>query len=424
MHGLYNMVKVGRPRKAIPKPKRRARGTGSVGVRKDGRVFAILPAGLDPTRRAYYGPGDRRAFATVDEADVWLASEIARRRNPAPETAHAAEEMGSYLTRWLRIYGPGMAPRTFRAYRGALRRWLPYLGRIPLGELTHERVQGAMAQLRAAQWQRVRRDGKPTSIPRPYSHRTLVHGRTVLGYALAGLVPDILPANPVRRVRIGKVQSAEPPVWDADEGDRFLETVAKRVPHLMLAFRLVLKRGLRRGEVVQLRWDDVDEHRGVLVIDETAGERAGEGGDTKGRRTRDVPLTAAWFAEFRTHRKEQRPLTPWVFANPATGKPWHAQVIADWAARLCAEAGLTPITPKDMRATCATTLLDEGVPLPRVSQLLGHANVAITAAFYERVLKQRADRATRVAEEMDAAHERAARDARRRAPTPLNQTGE
>lgn len=77
-------------------------------------------------------------------------------------------------------------------------------------------------------------------------------------------------------------------------------------------------------------------------------------------------------------------------------------------ARAITAAGLPPITVKDLRATAATVLLDQGVPLPRVSELLGHADVATTARFYARVIRLTADRVADVAEGMDAAFARAA----------------
>lgn len=63
--------------------------------------------------------------------------------------------------------------------------------------------------------------------------------------------------------------------------------------------------------------------------------------------------------------------------------------------------------------------LDEGVPLVRVSRLLGHASIAVTSAFYERTIGNRAGRVERLADELDAAHERAVRAARNEAPAPL-----
>jgi len=247
-----------------------------------------------------------------------------------------------------------------------------------------------------------------TGDPRPYSLRTIRHARTVLGMALGELVPDVLAANPVRRTRLPKRQRPEMPVWDADEAARFLAAADQHAPHLAPAYRLILHRALRRGEVLALRWADLDERAGVLAVDETAGRRSGETGDTKGRRRREIPLSPDLIDALAAHRRAQRRPSPWVFANPATGKPFSREALREAVARAITAAGLPPITVKDLRATAATVLLDQGVPLPRVSELLGHADVATTARFYARVIRLTADRVADVAEGMDAAFARAA----------------
>ncbi len=388
-------------------------------MRKDGRLFAILPPDVDPLRRAHYGPGGRRAFADKAEAEAWLAVEIARRRNPLPGAAHGDEELGSYLTRYLKTYGTAMSPRTLSANRVALRYWLPYLGRVRLRQVTHEVIQGAVAQLREARWRYRRKAGTPAGLPRPYSPATLAHARQALAHALSYLVPDVLPHNPVRRTVLARHQPPPRPCWDAGEADRFLAAAERRVPQLALAYRLILRRGIRRGEVLSLLWSDVETQRGVLVVAQTAGTRAGEAGPTKGRRTRDIPLGDDLPQRFATHRARQARPGRWVFTNPATGKPYGINILTWHLDTLTAEAGVPRIAPKDMRASCATILLDEGVALPRVSELLGHADVATTSRFYARQIKQRAERVTRVADALDAAHARALTATRQRAPTPL-----
>lgn len=412
----------GRPRKPVAPPRRRARGTGSVGTRADGRVYAALPPDCDPGRRPHYGPGNRRRFADEAEARAWLAAEAARLR-AHPGAAHPGEQLGAYLTRWLKIYGPAMPPRTRAAYTVALRHWLPHAGTVTLGALTHEHLQGALAAMQAAGWVRYRRDGSPIGTARPYSPRTLAHALAVLRHALAAMVPDVLATNPCRRVRLARSQPAEAPVWDAAEAEAFIAAAEVAVPHLALAYKLILRRGLRRGEVVALQWADVRAHEGLLTVDETAGTRAGTAGGTKGRRTRDIPLSGAQVAEFAAHRAAQARPGRYVFTNPRTGTGYSVSALGRHVARLAALAGVPPIGLKDMRATCSTTLLDEGIPLPRVSRLLGHADARVTAQHYDRVIAARADRVTRVADELDAAYARAAEAARQHRPRPLHDTG-
>ncbi|MCC6833273.1 MAG: tyrosine-type recombinase/integrase, partial [Thermoleophilia bacterium] len=327
--------------------------------------------------------------------------------NPAPERATADEQLGAYLARWYRLYSPTWPERTASAYRLSLRHFAS-IATVRLSDLTHEVVQGALARLQQATWRRTRRDGRPTGEPRPYSARTIQQARTALGLALEALVPDVLPNNPVRRTRLGRRQVPTQPVWDGAQAARFLAVAEATEPHHALALRLILRRGLRRGEALALRWADLDERRAVLTVDETAGRRAGQTGDTKGRRSREIPLSRDLLARLLAHRAGRRRPTPWVFANPETGLPWSVETLRAAADRAIRAAGLPRISLKDMRATAATVLLDQGEPLPRVSELLGHSSVAVTAKFYQRVLRLTEARAADVAEGLDAAFERAA----------------
>lgn len=398
-------------KKAVPPPepepsKRRSPGLGSVLVRGDGRIAAILPKDLDPKRRPHYGPGRRRRFADRDGAEAWLDAEIRRRRAP-PATASADEQLGSYLTRWYRLHEAEWPERTRKAYQASLRRWRT-IGTIRLGVLTREHVQEVLAALRVTTWQRQKKDGTPVGEPKPYAARTIQHARAVLHQALDELIPEVLSHNPARGRRRGRaLPEPSQPVWSAEQAGRFLTVAERTVPHVALAFRLILRRGLRTGEAVALTWSDVDERAGTLTIDETAGIARGTSGPTKTRRVRDVPLSADLTARLRAHRREHPATDPHIFTSEGRQVSlghfrhlWHRTVRV---------AGLPPITPKDGRATCATILLDEGRPLPEVSQLLGHANVATTARFYQRTIKRRAEQVVQLGETIDAALERAAR---------------
>lgn len=404
----------GRPRR--DEPKRRRRGSGTVGTRKSGRVFCVLSPDLDPKRRPIYTV-NRRPFANEDEAAAYLASEIARLTRPV-EASAADELISVYLQRWWTAGAVLWPERTALAYKQALARIVPLLGPITIAELTHVRLREAVSKLLVSTWQRKKRDGTVTKEV-AYSRRSVEQSLMVLGLALGDLVPDVLSANPARRVKLPKAQAPEQPVWDADEAERFLASAEEVASHLALAFRLILTRALRHGEVLALRWSDLIEARGVLVIDETIGRHPGETGDTKGRRRREIPLSADLIARLKEHRKQQQRPSVWVFANPETGLPWVHNTLDRYARTIARHAGLPPILPKDMRATAATALLLGSVPLPVVSQLLGHSSIAVTSTFYHRAIKQREEMVARLSENLDAALDQAAETARGEAPKQI-----
>lgn len=406
----------GRPRRSVQH--RRRRGTGTVARRRDGRVYCVLPRDLDPARRPVYTV-DRRPFRSEDEAAAWLDAEIARLSAPA-ETSAADEPVAVYLARWVEAGSALWPARTASAYKRALARIAPLLVGVTLRDLTHVKVREALSALLSSTWERKRKDGTVTKTS-PYRRRSVELVRMVLGLALQDLVPDVLPSNPVRRARLPKAQATEQPVWDADEAEAFIRSAEEIVPHLALAYRLILKRALRHGEVLVLKWLDLKDERKVLVVDETAGQHAGETGDTKGRKRREIPLSDDLVARLLAHKREQKRPSVWVFPNPETGLPWGHNTLDRWAPKIARHAGVPAIRPKDMRATCATALLLGGMPLPVVSQLLGHSSIAITSDFYHRVLRERDEMESRLADQMDLALDDAASLARRTRPKPIRQ---
>lgn len=390
------------------KPKRRSPGGGSVGTRRDGRHFAILPPDLDPKRLPHYGPGNRQRFAMLEDARAWLDATVHARRNPAPPgRATPGEPLGSYLARWYDNHEDGWPERTRRAYLLSISRWR-VIETVPLGQLTREVVQGGVAALRRARWQRTRRDGSPIGEPKPYSERTIQQARVLLHQALQDIVPDVLSYNPASQRRSGSRQAeVEQPVWSAGQADRFLETAERIEPRYALAFRLILRRALRLGEVTDLKRDDVEESGRRLRVDETAGMRRAASGPTKTRRIRHVPLSSDLIARIRTHRRDYPTTATNLFT--VNGERVSSSTLRSAWHRVIRVAGLPTITPKDGRATCATILLDEGWPLPEVSRLLGHSNVATTAMFYQRTIQRRTEEIAEVAERMDETLDRAAR---------------
>lgn len=391
------------PRRSRPPalPPRRKPGTGTVSVRANGRTFVVLPADLDPKRRPHYGPGRRQAFALREDAERWLDAEISRRRNPSSHTTTRREPLRVYLARWYAMNAPEWPRRTATAYRTHLRRW-SMLGDIAVEDLTREHVQTAVSGLLTMTWQRHRGDGTPTGEPRRYAPRTVSHARMLLHQALDDLVPEILPSNPARlRRRPRRVIEPDAPVWTQEQSDKLLTVAATYEPHLELAFRLILRRALRIGEVIALCASDIDDARSVLVVDESADERGEASGPTKTRRTRDIPLSADLRARITAYRRAYPSTRPFLFL--VDGRRVSFRLFREAWAR-CIRVGQLPlITPKDGRATCATLLLDAGHPLPQVSALLGHTSIATTAKFYARILKRRTDQVAEIGEALDAA---------------------
>jgi integrase len=205
-----------------------------------------------------------------------------------------------------------------------------------------------------------------------------------------------LPTNPADRADPPKPRQAEMKVWSIDQLRRFLDHVAD--DRLFAAWMLMATTGMRRGEVVGLRWVDVDLELGPLAIVQThvlvnREVLVSEPKTAKGRRT--VALDATTVTALRQHRKYQ------LEERLALGEAWedsglvfthqngwaiNPRLFSSWFTQRATAAGLPHIRLHDLRHSYATAALAAGVPTKIVSERLGHANIAITLDTYSHVL--------------------------------------
>ncbi len=161
---------------------------------------------------------------------------------------------------------------------------------------------------------------------------------------------------------------------DFEEAERLL-TGAKREPPWWTMILLALNTGLRQGELLALRWDDIDLVRGRLMV-----RRAGARGvvDTpKNGRTREIPLNDRTIAGLKAHRHLRGPL---VFCNDDGSMLTKNR--CKWPLRRAQrKAGITALGWHDMRHTFASHLVMRGISLKAVQELLGHATIEMTMRY-------------------------------------------
>jgi integrase len=340
--------------------------------RRTGRYVARLPA--------RYGRQSRAGFRTRTEALEWLRQELARReRNPVPLAADRTT-VAEYLAYWLRQVAPTMRPSSVRHHTGIRRRYLiPALGAVPLGRLQPTQIQDFYTALRQGEWNG-RRPGPATLLA---VHATL---RRALRCAVQW---GLLERSPLERVVAPPSPRPRVAYWTPAEVCRFLEAVRGH-PWESL-YVVAAYTGLRQGELLALRWEDVDLARGVVVVRRTAQRVPRQGwvfGPPKTGRERAVPLAprtrevlrALWVRE-RAAGQEPAGL---IWRSPS-GDPLTPQRLREIFVATAQAAGLPRLRFHDLRHTTATLCLQAGVPLRVVAELLGHTNPAMTAAVYTHV---------------------------------------
>ena len=308
-----------------------------------------------------------RSFDTRREAHSWLAGQQRAAEVGGPTVAE-------FLTGWLAGRGD-LRASTVASYCGHVTNYLvPLLGNELLRLLTAADVQALHQQLSAA--------GVSTASARRI-HATLSSALT------AAAEDGLLPVNPAQRVHLPRADRYRPVVWTAEQAGRFLAATSR--DDLAGLWRLALLLGLRRGELLGLRWHDVDAGAGTLTVHATrvaVGAQVVEGPPKSARGRRVLPLDAATLGVLSQHRHAQIELAPQTWSlgrhvfTDEHGQPLAPRWVSRRFADLIERTGLPPIRFHDLRHTSATLGLAAGESLKEVSQRLGHSSIVVTADTY------------------------------------------
>lgn len=280
-----------------------------------------------------------------------------------------------FAGRWLAAITPTVRPSTLRRYRDAMTNHvLPALGDTRLTKLTALDLQSLYANRIAA--------GLSTT--------TVNSLHAVIHRALRQAVQwDMLDRNVASLAEAPRPRELPVITWSAAEAGRVL-AAADTTP-LAALWRLAILCGLRRGELLGLRWDDADLKRGTLSIQRTISR--GEGGSwvvgepkTKKSR-RQIALPASCVLAL-THQRDRQTFDGGASGPVFTGVqggPLPVNSLARSFAALIDQAGVPKLRFHDLRHGCATLLLAEGTHPRLVADLLGHGSTAITMSRYSHV---------------------------------------
>jgi integrase len=348
---------------------RRSNGEGTVYRRKDGRwegaAYFLTSEGRRKRVRVY---GNTRAGTSTK---LTLALAKSRQGIPVPDKAWT---VGAYLDHWLATrVRPSRRPKTYGLYESTVRLHItPALGKGGLTRLSASQVQSCLNE----------------ALSSGRSVRTAHLIRSVLSAALGQAMREELVArNVARLVDLPAWERKDIRPWTAEEARRFL--TATRAEPLYPAFLLLILYGLRRGEVLGLRWSDIDLPVQQIHVRQQI-QRVGQilnAGPVKTRAgRRDLPLVP-WAAEaLRSRRQQQETSTAvnsdLVFSS-RTGRPIEPGNFTRSFKRLCAQHDLPRITVHHLRHTTATLLKHAGVSARDAQLILGHAHVITTQQLYQ-----------------------------------------
>ncbi len=353
---------------------RRINGEGSLTQRADGRwmgrFYAWTTAGTRK-RITVYGRTRQEATERMREAQ-----ERNRQGIPVPDRSW---KLADWLDYWLaNVVAVNRRPATHMLYETTARLYLkPALGKVPLTRLSAARVQTFLNQQLA--------DGQ--------SIRKVQVMKAVLSSALnRAMREELVVRNVARLAELPSWERKPIQPWTVSEARAFLDA-AKGDP-LYPAFVLLLIYGLRRGEVLALRWRDVDADDGEIRIRQhiqrVSGQlRLGPVKTAAGRR--DLPLLplagdmldvrrAAQAAD-RAELGQAWQDTGLIFTT-RTGRPIEPRNLVRSFQRICNANEIRVIKVHHLRHTTATLLKNLGVPARDAQIILGHSRLAVTLEIY------------------------------------------
>jgi integrase len=316
----------------------------------------------------------------------------------------SAEPMtyGEFLTeRWLPSLHNQIRESTYLGYAGHVRVHLvPQLGGLRLDRMTGSDLAAFYGRLRQA-----------GAKGKPLSENTVARVHATVSRSLADAVEAHLrTANPARdlpraaRPKQPRSGGVTLRYWTAEQLGAYLEHVRVEEPRFYPLARLAAYTGMRRGEVVGLRWQDVDIDAGHLSVRHTITAQCDTGGgggvkvilgEPKSGKGRRVDLDAETVSVLRSWRAQQAqdrlaldgawPTHGLVFTRE-DGALFHPDTASTFHDRLVKAAGVPRVTFHGLRHTHATILLANTVPVKVVSERLGHATVQITLDTYGHVI--------------------------------------
>jgi integrase len=365
--------------------KRRGPNEGTVVKRRDGRWVAAISVG-GRRRKWFYG-------TTREEVHRKMTAAL-----HALNTGGLADSRGltvsDFFNQWLEeVVRPSVRTWTYRGYEVHVRLHInPFLGHMPLERLEPRHVQSLLNQ-------KLKDGMAPKSVR--FIRGTL---RNALNHAVKW---GLIVRNAAALVDGPRVPTYEVHAFTPDEARKFL--LAARGDRLEALYSVALTLGLRQGEALGLRWQDVDVRLGYLRVAKQLQRFDGvfqlvEPKTARSRRTIVMPHSISkMLDEHRTRQAKERGQggKGWneldlVFTR-VDGQPLDGTVVTHQFHRFLDTAGLPQRRFHDLRHSCATLLLAQGVSPRVVMEILGHSHIALTMNTYTHVVPElRRDAAQRM----------------------------
>ena len=292
--------------------------------------------------------------------------------------------VGEWMEEWFEDYAKiKVRPSSHQTYRGYIDNHInPNIGDIPLEKLTSLDLQKLYKKLLTkGRVDRLEAKGQPKGL----SAKTVRNIHQILSSALKlAQEQRIILTNPAEGCALPKVEHREMKTLPVEQLQSFLREA--RESGVFELYYLELATGLRRGELLGLKWEDIDLERGDLRVRRQISRINGEVvvAPLKTKNAyRTLPLAEDTVSVL-LEQKKKAGSSPWVFPSP-NGGPISPDSVLHMLHRVLKRAGLPRVRFHDLRHTFATLALQNGVDIKTVSGMLGHFSAGFTLDTYAHV---------------------------------------
>lgn len=362
--------------------KKRANGEGNIRKRKDGRWEGRYTAGRNEQGKLIYKNVLGRTQAEVKEK---LAKAIDESKGL--DVARSGQyTVGQWLDIWFENYAKvKVRPSSHDTYRSYIENHIkPYIGSIPLNKLTSLDLQKLYKKLLTdGRIERKESQHKPKGL----CPKTVRNIHQIISSAMKfAKSQKLITANPTESCALPRLEHKEMKTLTADQLTAFLrEAKASGVYEL---YYLELATGLRRGELLGLKWEDIDLANSTIHVRRQVARINGEVVEAplKTKNSYRTLSVGADAVEILRGQKERHD-SEYVFPS-ASGGPLSPDSVLNMLHRVLARAGLSKLRFHDLRHTFATLALQNGVDVKTVSGMLGHYSAGFTLDTYAHVTTQ------------------------------------
>ena len=361
-------------------PKKRANGEGSIRKRKDGRWEGRYVVGHDPVTGKMISRNVLGKTQAQVKEKLRTAIENSKRLN---YTRTGKYTVGQWMDEWFEAYAKvKVRPSSHQTYKGYIENHIkPNIGDIPIEKLTSLQLQKFYRLLLTeGRIPRIESEKQPKGL----SAKTVRNINQVISSAMDMAVRHkLILTNPTEGCELPKVEHREMKTLPAEQLGAFLREAKESGVYEL--YYMELATGLRRGELLGLKWEDVDLQNGIIHVRRQVARVDGE--------VKELPLktknsyrnisisqdAVAMLTEMEAHRSSD-----YVFPS-STGGPISPDSVNNMLHRVLKRAGLPSIRFHDLRHTFATLALQNGVDIKTVSGMLGHFSAGFTLDTYAHV---------------------------------------